>query len=148
MITMLSQININIILIILFSFVIFYIYNKKTYRHSIFTRFSETLAIFEKSKELAYQKTFRDHVLVQSASGFRINRDEMDKFQVIYIKLVFLFSGASIANDIEILYGDMDSICAVLANEFIQRVDQDESLIVRKLAEEEEEKQEKELSDG
>ena len=58
---MFSPININIILIILSSLIIFYIHNKNNYRNNIFNRFAETLAIFEKSKELAYQKTFKTH---------------------------------------------------------------------------------------
>lgn len=143
-----NLININIILIILSFSIIFYIYNKKNYRNSIFDRFSETLAIFEKAKELAYQKTFRDHVLVQSSSGFRINKEEMGKLHSIYIKLVFLFSGSSIISDLEILYGDMDSICSILANEFIQRVDQDESVITGKLSDNIEEDMEREIEHG
>ena len=140
---MFSPININIILIILSSLIIFYIHNKNNYRNNIFNRFAEPLAIFEKSKELAYQKTFKTHVLVQSSSGFRINRKEMDKIQSIYIKLVFLFSGSDIINDLRIIHGDMDSICSVLANEFINRVEQDETVITNKLSDIEREKMEK-----
>jgi len=145
---LLSQININAILIILSLFIIFHIYNEKNYRNSIFDRFTETLAIFERAKELAYQKTFRDHVLVQSSSGFRINKEEMGNLHSIYIKLVFLFSGTSIVNDLEILYGDIDSICSILANEFIQRVDQDESIITSKMSDIAKEYMESEIENG
>jgi len=131
----LNQININLILIMFFILIILYIYNKINYRNKIFTRFSEVVGIFEKAKELAYNKTFKDYVLVQSSSGFRINRNEMDKIQSVYIKLTFLFSGSSIIHDLEILYGDMDSICSVLANEFVQKIDQDESIITNRLSE-------------
>lgn len=132
---MLNQININIILIIVFLSVIFYIYNKKKYRDHVFSRFSEMLSIFENAKDLAYKKAFRDHILVHSSSGYRINREEMNDIQSKYIKLTFLFSGSKIIEDLEILYGDMDSICSVLANEFVQRVDQDELVITNKLSE-------------
>lgn len=151
MMTILSQVNINVILIIIFISIILYIYNKKShmnYRNSIFDRFSETLVIFEKAKELAYRKTFRDHVLVQSSSGFRINKKEMGTLHSIYIKLVFLFSGSSIIDDLELLYGDMESICSILANEFIQRVDQDESIITNKLSENAEGDMEREIDNG
>ena len=144
----LNQININVILVILSSFLIFHIYNEKNYRNSIFDRFTETLAIFERAKELAYQKTFRDHILVQSSSGFRINKEEMGNLHSVYIKLVFLFSGSSIINDLKILYGDIDSICSILANEFIQRVDQDESIITSKMSDIAKEDMEREIENG
>lgn len=145
---LLNQININIILILVYSSIIFYIYNKNNYRNSIFDRFTETWAVYEGAKELAYKKIFRDHVLVQSSSGFRINKSEMDKLQSMYIKLVFLFSGSSIVSDLEILYGDMDSMCSILANEFIQRVEQDEATITNKLSDIAEENMEREIEHG
>lgn len=145
---MLNQINLNIIIILIFISLIFYIYNKIKYRNDIFKRFSETLVIFEKAKEQAYQKTFRDHVLVQSSSGFRINKEEMNNLHSIYIKLVFLFSGSKIISDLEILYGDMESICSILANEFLHRVDQDETIITNQISDMADEDMEREIDNG
>lgn len=141
----LDNININIMMILIFLSIIFYIYHKSKYRNDVFKRFSETLAIFEKSKELAYNKIFYSDIIVQSASGYKINKDETDKFQSKYIKLVFLFSGNSIINDLKILYGDMESICSSLANEFIHRVNQDESEILNKVSEISNEESEREI---
>jgi hypothetical protein len=131
-----AQININIIIIILIylSF-IYYYYYKNIKREKIFGRFSETIALFIKAKETAYNKVFNEQILVHSSSGFRVNKNDIETTQALYIKFVFRFCGPDIINDLKIIHGDLDSVCATISNEFIQRVEQDESIITEKIIE-------------
>jgi len=115
-----------LLLIVIPSFIIFNIFNKRLIRKDVMERFPEILVILNKSKEVAYTKMFRDEILVQSSSGFRINKLEMDKYQKRYLKLVYLFCGSNIMDDLINIYGDLDSITAMLVNDFIQKIEDDE----------------------
>ena len=94
----------------------------------------EHIAILEKAKEIAYQKMFKDHILVYSSSGFRINKDELEKVQREFVKLVFRICGPSIMEDLKVLHGDLDSITVLLINELIIKIEQDESLITERMS--------------
>ena len=102
---------------------------KRQLRNDIFSRHDKIQEMLEAAKEASYQKIFRDHILVYSSSGFRINKDEITKLQSLYVKSVFVFCGAAITDELNKIYGDLDSICALLVNDFIHRVEQDESAI-------------------
>ena len=104
-------------------------------RKDVFERYGEILVMLDSIKELAYQKVFQDHVLTYSFSGFKLNKEELDKFQSIYIKTLFTFCGPSVRKDLERIHGDVDSICATLANDFIQRIKQDEANITGRMLE-------------
>jgi len=132
-------ININIIIVTIFVMILYYVKNIIR-RRDIFDRYVETLAVFEKAKDIAYQKMFRDHILVYSSSGFRIDKANVDKFQPLYVKYVRRTCGPQIMKDLEIIHGDLDSICLQLVNEFIQKMEQDESTIINKVTETEREK--------
>lgn len=103
-------------------------------RKDIFKRYGEILVILDGAKELAYKKVYQDHVLTYSFSGFKLNKEELDKFQSIYIKTIFTFCGPNIIEDLKKIHGDIDSICAILANDFIQRVKVDESDITGRIS--------------
>jgi len=139
MMQILSQVNINVICVILIILYMFYRHHKIVSRKLIFDRLPELLVLYDKAKEIAYYKVFRDDVLVHSASGFKINKDEIDSIQLLYIKLVFRISGPGVINDLKTIYGDVESICSALANEFVQRVEQDESVITDRIIEDGEE---------
>lgn len=135
----LFQISILLIIIV----VIYFLQNKRLIRNDIFSRYTEISKILEESKEAAYQKIFRDHILVYSSSGFRINKDEITKLQSLYVKSIFLFCGSKISEELEMMYGDLDSLCALFVNEFIHRVEGDEATIIGMV-----ENQKKELEDN
>jgi len=111
-------------------------------RTDVFDRYGELLVIMDRSKELAYQKVFQDHVLTYSFSGFKVNKEELDLFQSIYIKTLFTFCGPKVIEDLKILHGDIDSVCAILVNDFIQRIKQDETNITGRMLEAEKNKEE------
>ena len=113
---------------------------KRLNRKDLFKRFSEIMAIFESAKELAYNKLFRTDILTYSASGFRLNKDEIGKFQREYVKLVFQCCGPNISSDLEEIHGDLESLSISLVNDFISRVEQDESTITEAIKNQEESK--------
>jgi len=102
---------------------------KRQLRNDIFSRYGKIQEILDTAKEVSYQKIFRDHILVFSSSGFRINKDEITKLQPLYVKSVFTFCGSTIMDELNKIYGDLDSICALLVNDFIHRIEQDEITI-------------------
>lgn len=132
--TLLKLININIVILCVFLLVFYYITNIVR-RRDIFDRFSGLLYVFEKSKDTAYKKMFREHILVYSSSGYRIDKAKIDEIQSLYVKYVYRISGPKIMEELELIYGNLDSICLHLVNDFIHRIEQDEYSIISKVSE-------------
>lgn len=136
---LITLININIIVVCIFILILYYIKNIIR-RRDAFDRFVEVMSIFEKAKDISYRKMFRDHVMVHSSSGYRINKEEIETFQHMYVKYVYRACGPQVIDDIKLIHGDLDSICLQLVNEFIYRIEQDEYNIISKISETEDEK--------
>jgi len=109
-------------------------------RCDLFHRYGELLVLLDGAKEIAYQKIFQNHVLTYSTSGFKLNKNELEKFQTLYIKTVFALCGPSVIEDFKSIHGDLESICIMLTNSFILRINQDEADIIGKVAESTEDK--------
>lgn len=126
-------ISITILIVCSMAFVSFLKLDDRLKRKDLFLRFNEILAIYETSQELAYEKLFRNDILIHSTSGYRINKEEMDKFQREYVELVFKSCGPNIVDDLEKIYGDLDSLTLSLINDFIKKVGQDELVLTEAL---------------
>lgn len=112
--------------------VILIIYNdiKKTQlRDKSFNNFTKIFTIFEAIKETSYNKIFKEEILVFTTSGFKYNKDELDVLTRKYVKLVMVSCGNEIINDLIRIYGDIEPLTISLANDFINKVLQDESEI-------------------
>lgn len=130
-------ININYLFIMILIPIIYLIYRKDNYFNNIWNRYNNLVSILEKSQDVAYQKIFRDDILVHSASGFRINKEDINKIRTKYIKLVFQCCGSKILDDLVTIYGDIDSLTVILLNEFIFKVEQDEVTILHNVIDKE-----------
>lgn len=122
-------INFDLIILSLFIYKLYVLKINK--RKIALDKLPEIFTIFEKAKELAYSKIFRDHLLTYTTSGYKINKNEIGTFQKLYVKHIFRIVGPNIKEDLLQIYGNDDSICLQLVNEFIQRVEQDETQILR-----------------
>lgn len=101
-------------------------------RSDIFNRYGELLGILEASEKTAYNKIFRDHILVQNASGFRMNKADLINLQKDYVHLTHKVCGPLVMSELERLHGSMDSISAMLITNFFKRVEDDEVTLFNK----------------
>jgi hypothetical protein len=95
----------------------------------LYDKFDIITAIFEKSKEEAYKKIYTDEVLVSNASGYRLDKDALQKCQSEYMRLTFLLCGEEILDDLVTLHGDLENVCANVSIEFINRVLDDQAVL-------------------
>jgi hypothetical protein len=114
-----------------FAYIIFRIVDRKL----LLSNYAILYKIFEDCKATAYYVVFRRRILVQSSSGFRINKDETLKYQSEYIKLTLQMCGPKVVNDLLGIYGDLESLSISLSNDFIFRVEQDEEKVLSKVFE-------------
>jgi len=132
-IKMMLQLFSNLFLIlsfIIFSVILSSLFFKNLKRKDLFNRYDKLIAILNGSKEIAYQKVFREDLLVHSGSGFKVDKSNMDDIQKKYLKMVFYSCGSKIIDDLTELYGDIESLSILIVNEFIQRVENDETIIL------------------
>ena len=76
-------------------------------RNYLYNHFNELIAILEISKETAYNRVYRESVVVNAASDFMIRQAELEKIQEEFIKDVLLLCGPSVVDDLVRLYGDV-----------------------------------------
>ena len=117
--------------ILFVSIILLYIYkkeNKRRTRADAFKNYDNILIIFETAKNLAYQKIFRDDVLVQTSSGFSFNTDEIDKMQRNYIKITLTHCGPKIEEDLVLIHGNLESLCVQLCSDLVSRLGKDEAV--------------------
>ena len=96
-------------------------------RNYLYNHFNELIAILEIAKETAYNRVYRESVVVNAASDFMIRQAELEKIQEEFIKDVLLLCGPSVVDDLVRLYGDEDALCMSLAYYVQTRLIQDES---------------------
>lgn len=101
-------------------------------RSSLYEHYPKILTIFDRARETAYQKIFREQVIVQSASGFKVNQEEIIKMQSQYVKIVFTYCGDNIINDIKEIHGSLDALTSFLASELMVKIENDEVFIIDK----------------
>ena len=105
-------------------------------RASLFSRYSELLASLEVAQDVAYSKVFRSMILVHHASGWKLDKSKMHEAQKEFIRLVLAYAGPKVIQELELIYGDFDSLVAMLVVRFQLRVGDDESAIVGRSREE------------
>ena len=103
---------------------------KEVERKNLFSRYSELLYTLERAKNTSYSNVFRSDIIVQSSSGFRINKNEIDELQKKYVKLVLDCCGPTIVKELTAVHGSLDSICIWLVNDFISKVEEDEATML------------------
>ena len=99
-------------------------------RELLYRFYANIMEIYNSSKELAYQKIFRENVLAYASSGYKIEPDMINKIQSEYVTIVLTYCGPSIKQDLITLHGSFDSIVALLASELMVKIENDEATII------------------
>jgi len=100
-------------------------------RKFLFERHDKIFAIFDRARETAYQKIFRENVLVYVSSGVKLDQDNVTKLQNEYITVVTTYCGNSIMDDLIDIYGNFDSLVAYLASDLLIRIENDEVIMTK-----------------
>ena len=95
-------------------------------RKFLFSRIEQLYVALEFSKEVVFEKIFQEDILVFNTSGYTINQDDLNSLQSKYIKLLLQYLGNDIVNDLIKIHGNLDSVCMILASEFIIKIRQKE----------------------
>lgn len=99
-------------------------------RDLLFKHYNHIIDIFDKARETAYQKIFRENILAYASSGYRIEPENINKLQNEYVSVILTYCGPQIKNDLISIHGNFDSVVAFLASDLIVRIENDESLII------------------
>ena len=126
----------GIILVVLVFFITLGFINKlnnmylqvKIRRNSL-DKLPEILAILEKAKMLAFEKVWREDLLVYTESNTSINAKDLNNPMKKYLKLVLDMIGKNIKNDLIILYGEEENIILNLSLEFVSNVAEKDILL-------------------
>ena len=73
-------------------------------------RFRHTIFLYEEAKEKAYISVYINDISVHKISKYKLNPEEVDKYQKIFIKTFKDLAGNNIWNDVEIIKGSSDNI--------------------------------------
>jgi hypothetical protein len=100
---------------------------KEKDRNILFDKYNIILGILNESVEISYQKLWREDISVYLLSGYKLGDKEFSEYGKKFISKVMNFCGPEIINDLEIIHGNLDSICYHLISEFFSRIVQDEA---------------------
>lgn len=114
-------------------FIVYYFFSnrksiyKEKDRFLLLERYDIILNILHQSSLLAYDRVWREDIVVYLTSGYKLNDEELNKFGKKYVSLVFKCCGGEIVNDLEIIHGSIEPICLHLLSNFFVRVIDNES---------------------
>ena len=98
-------------------------------RKFLFSRVEQLYIALEYSKEVVFEKIFQEDILVFNTSGVTLNQTDLHKFQTKYVKLLLQYLGNDLVSDLVKIHGNLDSVCMILASEFIIKLRQKEYLL-------------------
>lgn len=104
-----------------------YINNPVTNRYLLMDKIPEIIYILDSSKKIAFEKIYREDIMVYTASKEIISKKDLEKPLQNFVKLTLTLCGPSIVDDLILLYGDSKSVASLLGNEFINMVSERES---------------------
>jgi hypothetical protein len=99
-------------------------------RKMLYAEYDTIMSIFNNAKHNAYQKIFREQILVHANSGYKMNQVELIKLQSEYSSIVFIYCGSHIIEDLIMLYGSIDTLVAQLATDLVIKIQNDEVLMI------------------
>ena len=99
-------------------------------RQLLYMQYSNINNLVKKASESAYQKFFREIILKQTASGYKLNSEEIAALQRDYVNYIFTYLGPKIIDDLEYLHGSIDAFNAILVNDLMVRIENDETAIL------------------
>lgn len=101
----------------------YYTYKKEeltiTKRHGLYQNSIVLIQTYEKMKEIAFDKTYKEQLFYLHKDNQRPNEDQLDIITGDYIKLVLVLCGDNIKNDLIELFGSLDTICLQIGSYFI-----------------------------
>jgi len=102
-------------------------------RLKLFDHYEYIYFILDESEKTVYEKIFKTDIIVNSSSGYRLNKEDIEAIQKKYIREIMQCCGDSIINDLIEVHGDLESISIMLLNKFINRIQEDELSILNKV---------------
>lgn len=91
-------------------------------RKLIFEKYVEILTIIERAKSIAFEKIWREELIVYVADEHKLTNQALEEPTKMYLRMLFDICGPSIIEDLVLLHGNIESISLQLANEFISMV--------------------------
>lgn len=134
------QIAIICLLLVSIFFVLYKIYTvyKRSLhykrRQSAFDNYDNLITILNTSKHLAYDKIFREELLVWLHSKIKTDETNVDKYEREYIETVLMYCGEAVVEDLVCIYGDENALLLNLATEFTIKLIKDETNIGKLLS--------------
>jgi hypothetical protein len=100
-------------------------------RKLLYSGYSVWYDEFDKCKNLAYQKIYREQILSYNLSNVTIVDKDISKLEKEYINMVYTFCGPRLFKDVVSFYGDIKNVFLVLSSEFVVKIFQDEQELMK-----------------
>lgn len=104
----------------------FKIYMKRKSRMDSFEYYDSIMIVFDRAREMAYNKIFRDYAMTELSSGYKLGNKDSQILQKKYIEITFVYSGPDIIDNLILIHGNLDAITAFLASDLMKRLGDDE----------------------
>lgn len=91
-------------------------------RFLLYQNYDDINKVLKESKDLAYDKIFKEYVITELSEGTKLNSEQIDSLVREYLKLVFQFLGDKVSSDLVALYGDDSNLMSILTYEFVSRI--------------------------
>jgi len=99
-------------------------------RKFILDKYPEIMTVLEVSKNTAYNKLFRDEIMVHGSSGLKLDKENVDKLSKTYLTLVFASAGPEMMKNLIEIHGNVEAVSIVLINDLIERIEEDENKLI------------------
>lgn len=99
-------------------------------RDLLYRNSEKLLLILEGIKTQAYDKIFKEYVLIKAADRIKTNHQELQDAARNYVKVIVEYCGPNLLNDMIEIYGSKDSFYKLLMDGFVTKIILDESQMI------------------
>lgn len=124
-------ISILIISLIIYLSILYKNIQIRKFNIQMIDKYTTYISILELYMKKAYDMIYRDRIIVYSVEGMKLNDKEFEIVVRDFAKLVLKFLGKNIQLQLELFYGDSDSLLLNITEYFHSRYEDDE---IRKAA--------------
>lgn len=100
---------------------------KKIYeKRNLYDKLPEIFSLLEKSKQMAFEKIWKEEIIVLVESGMSLNHKDINKPLKTYLNIILESIGESVEKDLINIIGSKESLIYSLSLEFVSKVIENE----------------------
>jgi hypothetical protein len=96
-------------------------------RNSIYKYYDKLKVIYDSSFDLAFKKIYIEKISLYHSSKIKFDGVDIEKVKKEFIQCLFLFLGDKVIQDLIVVHGSYETLCAISLNRFVAAVLVEES---------------------